>query len=151
MTTVKTANIGNTFSNSFITSKSKTISSNGSSPQHQDVSVPTTPVFKRVPRVIRTSPTTQSKEENSVFKLGHYKSPSPAATTIPAANTNGKYINNILEAENKGNSLGEMKLDDERNLNGLRKSPIKSVKLLNNLNMLKSKAFAVPVKGEEDA
>lgn len=62
--------------------------------------------------------------------------------------TNGKYISNILDMGNGG--VGDQQKTDDGNLNGLIRSPVKSVKLLNNLNVLKSKSFAVPVKSNDD-
>lgn len=68
---------------------------------------------------------------------------------ITNGTTNGKYISNILDIRNGGVGDHQPKIDDN-NLNGLMRSPAKSIKLLNNLNVLKTNSFAMPVKSNDD-
>lgn len=144
ITTIKTTNVGNGFSKTLSAIKSKSISM--LQQPKQDDNVPTTsPIFKRTSRITKTSPT-QTIEESVLLKTNQTKvTTTSSRTSTPVVAR--KYTSNILESENNANRKSE----EERTLNGLKKTPIKSVKLLNNLNMFQTKAFAVPVKSEDDA
>lgn len=96
-------------------------------------STPSTPVARRIPRLVK-SPTVDANRRLST--------PTDLAP-VNNGTTNGKYISNILDMGNGG--VDQPKTDDN-NLNGLMRSPNKSVKLLNNINVFKSNSFAMPVE-----
>lgn len=67
---------------------------------------------------------------------------------IPAGSTiSESYVKNIVTNTNSSNQ----NLNDVDNCVKIQNSQIKSVRLLNNLNKFKSKAFSTPMKSEEDA
>lgn len=91
---------------------------------------------KKTPEAMRRAPPTPTARR---FKSS---TPSIAANDSNGhAVTNGKYIANILDVRN-GGGVGDPPKTDEHHLNGLIRSPVKSVKILNNLNVLKTNTFA---------
>lgn len=128
VSTVHTSHIGNGKSSSIMSViKTNTVQDDivKSPSKIQVKSVPTTPTLRQIPRVIRTVPTRNESTESN--------------------GRNGKYIRNILSDTP---TIDTKTMNDDATQ--ITKTPIKSRKLFNNLNVLKSNGFSVPVKSDDD-
>lgn len=71
----------------------------------------------------------------------------PRNIPLPSTAISDSYVKNIVT---NANSSSNQPQNDGENCVKIQSSQIKSVKLLNNMNKLKSKVFLTPVKSEED-
>lgn len=118
---VKATSIGNNYKNymdSTTTRKSQSPTSK---------STPSTPVARRIPRLVK-SPTVDDRRNHNTGTIN--------------GTTNGKYISNITQ----NGGVGDQPKTDENHLNGLMRPSNKSVKLLNDINVFKTNSFAMPIK-----